>query len=269
MAGINLGFEAGEILFCNSCLRKSESGVPRYVALHSTPPSFFTAHRNMTSASFWPFLTKSCSSMRLINAVGPCPINTGRNIGSPVAVADGAVLACPDGVALPCDKARSTIKSSASSENPNTRMDKYPSGTCRFFKRDLGKIYAVTGVSLLAIRGRKLWCAPPCPKERRVVKCAVNRFPIAETRNPFRRLKHFPYVLAYTEAGWLLQDHFLISLISVCINGNRKLNRTVLLVNSRFLRDKVESTSHPIGGICNDLRRNEIVPFRDVFMVLI
>src|SRR6266496_5972907 len=134
MAGINLGLDAGEILFCNSCFRKSESGVPRYVALHSTSPSFLTAHRNMTSASFWPFLIKSCSSMRLISALGPCPINTGRNIGSPVAVADGAVLACPDGVALPCDQARSTTDNKAIRANPNTRMARYASGAQEFFK---------------------------------------------------------------------------------------------------------------------------------------
>src|SRR5437773_11535313 len=137
---MNLGFAAGEILLCNSCLRKSESGVPRYVPLHCTSPSFLTAHTNMTSASFWPFLTKSCSSMRLINAVGPCPINTGRNIGSPAACADGAVLACPDGVALPCDQARSTMDSNVISENATVLMDRYASGVRHFFKRESAKI---------------------------------------------------------------------------------------------------------------------------------
>src|SRR6266446_10827511 len=140
MAGINLGFAAGEILLCNSCLRKSESGVPPYVALQSTPPSFLTAHRNLISASFWPLLINSCSSMRLINALGPCPINTGRNIGSPDAVTDGVVLACPDGVAVPCDQATPTIDNKASRQNPNTRMATYASGARRFFKRDLPKI---------------------------------------------------------------------------------------------------------------------------------
>src|SRR5438270_3325818 len=142
MAGINLGLDAGEILFCNSCLRKSESGVPRYVALHSTPPSFVTAHRNMTSASFWPFLTKSCSSMRLINPLGPCPINTGRNIGSPDSVTDGVALARPDGVAVPCDQARSTIDNKANRQSANTRMARYPSGARHFFKGELGEVGA-------------------------------------------------------------------------------------------------------------------------------
>src|SRR5437667_401473 len=140
MAGINLRSHAGEILLCNSCLRKSESGVPRYVALHATSPSFFTAHTNMTSASFCPFLTKSCSSMRLINPLGPCPINTGRNIGSPDSVTDGVVLARPDGVALPCDKARSTAEINAIRENANTRMARYASEARHFFKRELGKV---------------------------------------------------------------------------------------------------------------------------------
>src|SRR5260221_547531 len=83
---------------CNSWLGKSYSEKKRYVALHSTPPSFVTAHRNMTSASFCPFLINSCSSMRLINALGPCQINTVRNIDNPAAGADGAALARPDGV---------------------------------------------------------------------------------------------------------------------------------------------------------------------------
>src|SRR5437868_15425625 len=88
----------------------------------------------MTSASFWPFLTTSCSSMRLINALGPWPINTGRNIGSPAAGADGAALACPDGGALPCDHARSTTDNKAIKENAKARMDRYASGARRFFK---------------------------------------------------------------------------------------------------------------------------------------
>src|SRR2546427_12144699 len=129
MAGINLGLDAGEILLCNSCLKQADSGVPRYVALHCTLPSFLTAHMNMISASFWPFPTTSRSSMRLINALGPCPINTGRNVGSSAA--------CAAGGALPCDQTRSTIDNKAIRADANTRMGKYASGTRRFFKRDL------------------------------------------------------------------------------------------------------------------------------------
>src|SRR6266536_6550113 len=135
MAGINLGLDAGEILLCNSCLRKSESGVPRYVALHCTLPSFRTAHMNMISASFCPFPTTSRSSMRLINALGPCPINTGRNVGSSAA--------CAAGVALPCDQTRSTIDNKAIRANANTRMGKYASGAQEFFKHESGEIYTV------------------------------------------------------------------------------------------------------------------------------
>ena len=97
------------------------------MVLHSTPPSLLTAHMNMTSASFWPFLTRSRSSIRLISAVGPCPINTGRNIGSPAAGAEG--------VALPCDHARSTIEKDTIKKNANARMGKYASEARRFFKR--------------------------------------------------------------------------------------------------------------------------------------
>ena len=129
MAGINLRSDAGEILFCNSCLRKSESGVPRYVALHSSSPVFLTAHMNMIRASFWPFLIKPCSSMRLINALGPCPSSAGRNIGSSAA--------CADGVALSCDQTRSTIDNKAIRENANARMGKYASGARCFFKRNV------------------------------------------------------------------------------------------------------------------------------------
>src|SRR4029453_9603016 len=131
MAGINLGSAAGDILFCNSCLRESESGVPRYVALHSNSPVFLTEHMNMTKASFWPFLIKSCSSMRLINAFGPCPSKTGRYIGSAVS--------CSGRGTLTCDQTKSKIDNKVISENANTRMRKYASGKRHFFKRNLAK----------------------------------------------------------------------------------------------------------------------------------
>ena len=41
--------------------------------------------------------------MRLINAVGPCPINTGRYIGRAAACAGGVALARPKGAAIPCE----------------------------------------------------------------------------------------------------------------------------------------------------------------------
>jgi hypothetical protein len=47
------------------------------------------------------------------------------------------VLACPDGVAVACDQATSTIDNKANRQNPNARMDRYASGARRFFKRDL------------------------------------------------------------------------------------------------------------------------------------
>src|SRR5438552_2496343 len=157
MAGINLGFDAGEILFCNSCFRKSESGVPRYVALHSTLPSFATAHMNMTSASFWPFLTRSCSSMRLINAVGPCPINTGRYIGRAAACAGGVALARPKGAAIPCDQATLTIESNAIRESARMRMGKYASGAIQFFKRESAHLRSIKIHLLYTGQNQSYW----------------------------------------------------------------------------------------------------------------
>src|SRR5207302_11461506 len=81
---------------------------------------------NIITASFCPFLIKSCVSMRSINDFGPCPSKTGRYIGSPVAVADGA--------GLPCDQARLTIDSKVIRENVRARMGKYASGARQFFK---------------------------------------------------------------------------------------------------------------------------------------
>lgn len=60
-----------------------------------------------------------------------------------------------------------------------------------------------------------VWSSPPCPEELGVVESAVNRMPIAETGNPFRLRIRFPYVLAQTEAGRVLRDHFQVSLISI------------------------------------------------------
>src|SRR5260370_3378557 len=65
-----------------------------------------------------------------------------------------------------------------------------------------------------------VWSPPPCPEELGVVESAVNRMPIAETGNPFRLRIRFPYVLAQTEAGWVLRDHFQVSLNSICIDRN-------------------------------------------------
>lgn len=79
--------------------------------------------------------------MRLINALGPWPINTGRNIGNADAGFDGVALACAVGVALPCDQARSIIDNKANKQIANTRMARYASGVRRFFKRDFAKVY--------------------------------------------------------------------------------------------------------------------------------
>src|SRR5216684_2177387 len=129
MAGMNLGSDAGESLFCSSCLSRSESGVPLSTALHSTSPFFFTEQMNVICASCWPFSTRSCVSMRSINEVGPFPSKIGRYIGS--------AATCSDGVTLTCDHARSTIDDNAIKENAKARMGKYASGARRFFKRNL------------------------------------------------------------------------------------------------------------------------------------
>src|SRR5437773_5291861 len=204
---MNLGFAAGEILLCNSCLRKSESGVPPYVALHSTSPSFFTAHRNMTSASFWPFLTNSCSSMRLINALGPWPINTGRNIGSPAAGADGAALACPDGVALPCDHARSTTDNKAIKENANTRMARYASGARRFFKCESEEIC------------QRRDSSPTHWEEPNVLaKSTLDGVSVAKTGDILRTPCQFHLSLAEIEARRILGKDSNVFLIAICID---------------------------------------------------
>src|SRR5262249_35441781 len=154
--------------------------------LHCTSPSFLTAHTNMTSASFWPFLIKSCSSMRLISAPGPCPINTGRNVG-PAAGFDGVVLVCAVGVALVCARARSTIDSKTIRTDASARMARYASGAQKFFKREVGEVYVATGAYLSRpFLDRDTKCGEPCGE----IECALDRMAVAETQNPSGRRKH-------------------------------------------------------------------------------
>src|SRR5438477_4359899 len=126
MAGMNLGSDAGESLFCSSCLSRSESGVPGYTPLHSTSPFFFTEQMNATCASFWPFLIKSCVSIRSIKEFGPLLSKIGRYIGKPAV--------CVDGISVTCPLARWTIDKKPSSEKANERMGRYASGARRFCK---------------------------------------------------------------------------------------------------------------------------------------
>src|SRR6266568_4060236 len=263
MAGINLGFTAGEILLCNSCFRKSESGVPPYVALHSTSPSFFTAHRNMTSASFWPFLTNSCSSIRLTNAVGPCPINTGRNIGSPDAGFDGVPLACAAGVALVCAQARSTTNSKAIRTDPITRMARYASGARRFFKGDFAKVYVPSGC---LSRPFLDWYAP-CVDPRGVIERTLDRTAIAETRDPSSGLKHILRGVADSETRWLFRAYFQVLLISICIRRDREHDPNILRVNYCLVRSDIVMDCSPVGRILHELWRDKIISFCDVVMV--
>ena len=163
--------------------------------------------------------------MRLINALGPWPINTGRNIGSPAAGADGAALACPDGVALPCDHARSTTDNKAIKENAKARMDRYASGARRFFKgecfedslsdrrADYGDplAFELPGCAtrnLLPPSAVVLKAYVPDFEVEGVIEGAVNRMPVTKTGNPFCRSIDLSKCLAQTEAGRILQKHF-------------------------------------------------------------
>src|SRR5437868_6080827 len=80
----------------------------------------------MINASFWPFLIKSCVSMRSINDFGPCPSKIGRYIGS--------AAICPDGVLLTCDQARSTIDTRTIRKSAKARMGTYASGAASVFQ---------------------------------------------------------------------------------------------------------------------------------------
>src|SRR4029453_13976196 len=92
------------------------------------------------NASFWPFLIKSCVSMRSIKEFGPFPSKIGRYIGRLVAGEGDAKFSF-------CDEARSTIDNKAIKKNANARMGRYASGERRFFKRNLAGIYAAAANS--------------------------------------------------------------------------------------------------------------------------
>src|SRR2546423_10975016 len=79
----------------------------------------------------------------------------------------------------------------------------------------------------------------------------------------------FSVRLRPNRSRWVLRDHFQVSLIFICIDRNGKVNDTILPVNSRFLCNKIESTSYPIRGIRNDLWRNKIISFFYVVTALV
>src|ERR1041385_7860387 len=139
MAGMNLGSDAGESLFCTSCLSRSESGAPVYTPLHSTSPFFFTEQMKLINASFCPFLIRSSLSMRSIREFGPFPIKIGRYTGK--------LAVCVDGTSVTCDQATPTIDIKAMKENPNTRMARYASGVQEFFKHELAKFRYPKGLT--------------------------------------------------------------------------------------------------------------------------
>ena len=145
--------------------------------------------------------------MRLINALGPWPINTGRNIGSPAAGADGAALACPDGVALSCDHARSTTDNKAIKENAKARMDRYASGARRFFKCESEEIC------------QRRDSSPTHWEEPNVLaKSTLNGVSVAKTGDILRTPCQFHLSLAEIEARRILGKDSNVFLIAICID---------------------------------------------------
>src|SRR5438309_1740495 len=93
----------------------------------------------MITASFWPFLIKSCVSIRLIKESGPVPTKIGRYIGRSVVF--------DDGTSVTCDDAKSAIDNRARNDKPKTRMGRYASELRRFFKGNLWRDYAASCTS--------------------------------------------------------------------------------------------------------------------------
>src|SRR5947207_1850011 len=159
-------------------------------------------------------------------------------------------------------------------------MGKYASGVRRFFKRNLGKIYAQPAAESLRRPALSVWqcevrilslLKAPVPRLEPlgVVKSALNSASIAETRNPFHLRIRVPCGGGQTETRRVLQDDFHVFLISICIHSDGKLDPTILTVNFRFLSGEIVSTPCQIEDICDDLWRNKIVPSFYVLTALI
>src|SRR6266545_3381508 len=74
-----------------SASSKSEPGTGRYVLYHTTSPVVATRQQNIMAPSFWPFLSKSCVSIWLINESGPDPSTAGRKRGGGRSASAGKV----------------------------------------------------------------------------------------------------------------------------------------------------------------------------------
>src|SRR5438477_1766529 len=159
-------------------------------------------------------------------------------------------------------------------------MGKYASGRRRFFKRNLAKVYAQPAAESLRRPALSVWqcevrilsllkASVPRLEPIGVVKSALNSASIAETRNPFHLRISVPRGGGQTETGRILQDHFHVFLISICIHSDGKLDRTILTVNFRFLSGEIVSTPWQIEGICEELWRNKVISFLEVVVALI